>query len=225
VGSLPDVDLNSGPGLGSVSGTFVETARTAAGLLTSDAVRTRWDEESSCPGMSVGGLAFHLAAQAGNTVRLVPPVPAAGVEVIEVEEHYRRAAWANTDLDGEANVDIRTSADREAGQGFETLVARVAADLEALPAALAAADHPVLIPWQGWALSPHGWLVTRMMEIVVHSDDLASSVGVETPRFPDEAVRLVLGLLTAVAVERHGQTALVRALSRPQRAPSSVSAF
>jgi hypothetical protein len=35
----------------------------------------------------------------------------------------------------------------------------------------------------------------------------------------------LLGLLTAVAVERHGQTALVRALSRPQRAPASVSAF
>ena len=59
----------------------------------------------------------------------------------------------------------------------------------------------------------------------MHSDDLAASVGVPTPEFPDEAVRAVLALLTVVAVERHGQTALVRALSRPQRAPSSVSAF
>jgi uncharacterized protein YrrD len=32
-------------------------------------------------------------------------------------------------------------------------------------------------------------------------------------------------LLTRVAVRRHGQAALVRALSRPQRAPDSVSAF
>jgi hypothetical protein len=35
----------------------------------------------------------------------------------------------------------------------------------------------------------------------------------------------VLDLLTRVAVRRHGQAALVRALSRPQRAPDSVSAF
>jgi len=175
--------------------------------------------------MTVGGLAFHLAAQTGNTVRLMPPIPDEGIEEVTVEEHYRRAAWANTDLDGDANVDIRTIADREAGQGFDELVAKVGADLEALPGVLAAADHPVLIPWQGWALSPHDWLVTRLMEILVHSDDLAASLDVATPQFPDEAVRLVLGLLTSVAVERHGQTALVRALSRPQRAPSSVSAF
>ena len=84
---------------------------------------------------------------------------------------------------------------------------------------------PVLIPWQGWALTAHDFLVTRLMEMLVHSDDLAAGLDVPTPQFPDEAVRLVLGLLTAVAVERHGQTALVRALSRPQRAPDSVSAF
>lgn len=175
--------------------------------------------------MTVGGLAFHLAGQAGNTVRLVAPAPGPDVEVISVEEHYRRASWANSDLDGDANVGIRTSADREAGRGFDELVAKVGADLDALPGILAAADHPVLIPWQGWALRPHDWLVTRLMEILVHSDDLAASVGVETPQFPDQAVRLALALLTSVAVERHGQTALIRALSRPQRAPSSVSAF
>jgi hypothetical protein len=86
-------------------------------------------------------------------------------------------------------------------------------------------DDPVLIPWQGWALTAHDLLVTRLMEMLVHSDDLAASVGLPTPQFPDEAVRPVLGLLTSVAVERHGQTALVRALSRPQRAPASISAF
>ena len=103
----------------------------------------------------------------------------------------------------------------------------MAADLDALPAVLAAASaaDPALIPWQAWALTAHDFLVTRLMEMLVHSDDLAASLDVPTPQFPDEAVRLVLGLLTSVAVERHGQTALVRALSRPQRAPGSVSAF
>ena len=122
---------------------------------------------------------------------------------------------------------IRTSADAEAESGFDALAGQVRSDLEDLPAALASAASadPVLIPWQGWALTAHDLLVTRLMEMLVHSDDLAASVRVPTPQFPDEAVRLVLGLLTAVAVERHGQTALVRALSRPQRAPDSVSAF
>jgi hypothetical protein len=63
------------------------------------------------------------------------------------------------------------------------------------------------------------------MEMVVHADDLAASIGVDTPEFPEEAVSPVLGLLAGVAVRRHGQAAVVRALSRPQRAPESVSAF
>jgi len=35
----------------------------------------------------------------------------------------------------------------------------------------------------------------------------------------------VLALLSALAVRRHGQAAVVRTLSRPQRAPGQVSAF
>lgn len=98
-----------------------------------------------------------------------------------------------------------------------------------LPAALAGTDgrdpDAVLIPWQGWALTTADFLVTRMMEIVVHSDDLAAGMDLPTPQFPDDVVRPVLGLLTAVSLERHGQTALVRTLSRTQRAPATVSAF
>jgi hypothetical protein len=107
------------------------------------------------------------------------------------------------------------------------LAEQVRDNLAALPGALEAVtdDRAVLIPWQGWALTARDFAVTRLMEIVVHSDDLAASVDLPTPQFPDEAVREVLTLLTAVAVEKHGQTALVRALSRPQRAPGSVSAF
>jgi hypothetical protein len=94
-------------------------------------------------------------------------------------------------------------------------------------AAVLASDRrgPVLVPWQGWALSEHDFLLTRLMELVVHCDDLAASVDLPTPDFPDDVVTPVLGLLTRVAVRRHGQQALVRALSRPQRAPDVVSAF
>ena len=42
---------------------------------------------------------------------------------------------------------------------------------------------------------------------------------------PPDVIEPVLALLTAVSSRRHGQAAVVRALSRPQRAPASVSAF
>jgi hypothetical protein len=126
---------------------------------------------------------------------------------------------------------VRTSADAFAASGPDDLGERVRADLAALPGALAPVldgsrrPDSVLIPWQGWSLTAADFVLTRTMEAVVHSDDLAASIGVDTPRFPDEAVDAVLGLLASVAAERHGQAALVRALSRPQRSNGPVSAF
>jgi hypothetical protein len=205
---------------------FVTAARIAGDLCRRPEVARRWTDESACAGMSVGGLAFHLAAQVTNTVRLVSAPPTEG-EQIPLLEHYDRAAWVHSDLDAEINIGIRSGSDAEAEAGPDGLAALLDEQLARLPEVLDAAadDASVFVPWQGWALSLHDWLVTREMEIVVHSDDLAAGIGLETPDFPDPVVADVLGLLTGVAVRRHGQTAVVRALSRPQRAPASVSAF
>jgi hypothetical protein len=210
----------------SLTDAVLDTARTVADLALSAPVRDRWREESACASMTVGGLAHHLTGQIDSLVELYAEPPDASAP-ITVREHYRRAAWANTGLDDEDNVGIRTDADEAAADGPDAHAEHVRAALDALPAALAAVrDHdPVLIPWQGWSLTAHDFAVTRLMEMVVHADDLAASIGVETPVFPVEAVRQVVGLLSGVAVDRHGQAAVVRALSRPQRAPSSVSAF
>jgi hypothetical protein len=207
---------------------FLTSAGSAAELVTGTAVRDGWDRESSCAGMSNGGLANHLADQTANTVRLLA-APPSELTPIPVVEHYRRAGWVRSGLDEEANTGIRDGSNDQARGGFPALAARVAADLEALPGVLAAAAErrpdAVLVPWQGWALTTHDFLLTRLMEIAVHSDDLAAGLGVPTPQLPDDVVREVLALLTAVSVDRHGQTAVIRALSRPQRAPSHVSAF
>jgi hypothetical protein len=205
---------------------FAAAAGIAADLVRRPEVTARWTDESACAGMSIGGLACHLGSQVTNTVRLLdaprsedPPIP--------LLEHYVRAAWVGSDLDAEVNVGIREGSDAEAAAGPEALVARLDVHLARLSDLLADAgpEDVVLIPWQGWSLTVADWLVTREMEIVVHSDDLAASIGVPTPEFPDDVVTPVLALLTAVAARRHGQAAVVRALSRPQRAPSSVSAF
>ena len=64
-----------------------------------------------------------------------------------------------------------------------------------------------------------------MVEIVVHTDDLARSIDVPTPAFPDDVYRPVLHLLAELATERHGQAALTSALTRRERMPDTVSAF
>jgi hypothetical protein len=205
---------------------FLAAARIASDLVRRREVTERWHDESACAGMSVGGLAFHLASQITNTVRLVGAAPADDVP-IPLLEHYARAAWVHSALDDQANVSIQEGSDADADAGPEALAAEVDEQLGRLPDVLAEVDPaaPVLIPWQGWSLTLTDWLTTRKMEIVVHSDDLAASIGVPTPEYPEDVIAPVLALLTGVAVRRHGQAALVRALSRPQRAPTSVSAF
>jgi hypothetical protein len=205
---------------------FTTAARIALDLASAPEVRGAWRDESACAGMTVGGLAHHLLQQAANTVRLLEMDPIAEPP-IGLFDHYERAAWVTAGHDDDVNVSIRSGSDDVAAEGPDTVLEHAVGALDQLPAALARHRVPdqVRIPWQGWSLTTADFLVTRAMEIVVHSDDLAASVGLATPEFPDGAVREVLGLLTGVAVRRHGQVAVVRALSRPQPTAGHVSAF
>jgi hypothetical protein len=63
------------------------------------------------------------------------------------------------------------------------------------------------------------------MEIAVHSDDLACSVQIDPPALPREVTEPVIDLLSRLSVRRYGATAVLRALSRAERAPPTISAF
>jgi hypothetical protein len=209
-----------------ISTAYLTAAEHARSLLADDAVRDRWESPSALEKMSVGALACHLATQVLNARSLVAAGPSEQ-EPIALVEHYARAAWVGSAIDDKVNVGIREEAEESAADGVEALLAKVDEALAELRDRLTEADRPavLLIPWQGWSLTLEDFLVTRMMEIVVHSDDLAVSVDVPTLDLPDEVLAPVLGLLTSLSVRRHGQVAVVRALSRAERAPKDITAF
>ena len=124
------------------------------------------------------------------------------------------------DLDSESNRSIRDTADQQPTDGPDVAAALLSQARAELKAVLADAPPTTYVPWQGWALATDDFLVTRLMEMVVHADDLAASVDVPCPDFGPAVLDPVFRLLTALAVKRHGQDALVRTLTRPQRAPS-----
>jgi len=112
-----------------------------------------------------------------------------------------------------------------ASAGRTESVEVLARSREQLGAAIDAAGPTTYVPWQDCALRTDDFLVVRLMEIVVHADDLACSVGVASPAFSPEVLEPVLALLAALAARRRGQDAVLRALSRHQRSAGSVSAF
>jgi hypothetical protein len=56
-----------------------------------------------------------------------------------------------------------------------------------------------------WSLTLDDFLMTRMMELAVHSDDLAASVDLPTPALPDSVLDPVLALLFSLAVGGTGR--------------------
>ncbi|MEZ0074673.1 maleylpyruvate isomerase N-terminal domain-containing protein [Planotetraspora sp. GP83] len=205
---------------------FLITARSAANLLREPAVAAAWSEPSALPEFSVGGLAAHLAYQV-LAVRQALAEPPPQEQTITLLEHYGRVEWVGADLDDEINVRIRNGGEELAAEGPAALAAHVDSAIKELTDGLAsAAERPVRVPlWGPWSLTLDDLLITRMMEIAVHSDDLAVSVGIATPAFPQGAVETVIDLLSRLAVRRHGPTAVLRALSRAERAPATIAAF
>ena len=214
------------PPVPTIRASYLAAADVAVRLLGDAAVAQRWTGPSVLAGMPVSALAGHLARQVFGVERLLAAGPAAEPP-ISLLDHYARSAWAAAGQAGEANAAIRRDAAAEAAPGPAALAARTADTARRLSGVLASEppDRVVLLPWGPWPLTLDDLLLSRLLEIAVHDDDLALSVGLPTPELPGDVTDLVLALLSRLAARRHGPTAVIRALSRAERAPPTIAAF
>ena len=205
---------------------YLAAAGQATALLGEPEVAAAWEQPSTLAEMTVNALAGHLAYQIFS-VSAVLDGPASEQAPIPLLEHYARAAWLGAPLDSEVNVGIRARGEDIAAEGAQSLVNRAAAALAAQQTKLAGvpADQVVYLPQTGWALSLGDYLTTRTLELAVHMDDLAVSVGLPARELPDAAFDPVLVLLARLAARRHGQAALLRALARAERASTAINAI
>ena len=205
---------------------YPEAASQAVVLLGAPEVADAWEEPSALAEMTVGALAGHLAYQIFSVSSAVEK-PASEVAPIPLLEHYARAVWLGAPLDSEVNVGTRTRGQGIASGGPESLSERASTALAQQRTELAelSGDQAVFLPQAGWALNLDDFLITRMLELAVHMDDLAVSAGLATPELPDAAFDPVLIVLARLAARRHGQAALLRALARAERAPAAINAI
>ncbi|MFE0256193.1 maleylpyruvate isomerase N-terminal domain-containing protein [Streptomyces sp. NPDC059010] len=210
----------------SLKNAYLETAAQAAALLDAPEVAALWGKPSALAEWTVGGLAGHLMYQIFSVTPALQE-PESESDPISLLDHYSRAMWIDAPLDGDVNSGIRAKGEGISSEGVQPLRERAYAVLDEQRVGLAQlrGDHVVFMPQTGWALTLDDFLVTRMVELAVHMDDLAVSVGGHAAELPHAAFAPVVALLTELSARRHGQAALLRALTRMERAPAAINVF
>jgi hypothetical protein len=206
-----------------VVGLLLDSCERVLPLLRSPALSERWMQQSALDQWSNAGLAGHLARSAFNLERAVGGEPGYG-PVHDAVGYYTASAPQPPDSpDGKR---IRELGDQEAADGAAVLADRFTASMAWLREHAMPLDPATKVKLFGRVLPIDECAAACLLELVVHADDLTVSVGLEPVSFSAPAIDLVVGTLSRISRKRHGDLAIIRSLSRPERAPSQgISAF
>jgi uncharacterized protein (TIGR03083 family) len=205
---------------------FFSACDLAITVVGSAAVAERWEDDSALEGLTVGALAAHLyAAIRRLETALAQPEPEAPVVVVGITEFYGpNRIDDRSQLDDTFHVAIRAEAAERAGKGAGALAASFEALVGRLRASLPGETSTRLVPVlriEGGAALLSDYLLTRVVELMVHADDLAASVGMKVDP-PSEVASAALGVFLELARTRSGDVAVLRAFSRRERADPEV---
>ena len=202
---------------------FFETAEAVVDLLGADEVRERWEEPSALDRMTVGQLAGHTA-RAVLTVERYLDRPAEGDPVDAVA--YLLTVSDDTDLQSPINKQVRERAQSESEAGVEALLEATMRALTTLRLRLPVLDPSQLVTVLGGIpIRLDEYLKTRLVEMIVHIDDVCASVELPLPDVGDESLEIVSTLLSTVADVRHGAWTVIRAFTRRERMLSWPGVF
>jgi hypothetical protein len=212
---------------------FLASARHAGDVLASPAVGAGWRSPSALAEMSVGALAGHLFLVLRRVLKHLDEPVAEACEpgaapatdmcpAIHMWESVR--VERPEDLDRPLHTKVREDGAHVAAWGWEAVRRAYADRLAVLSTRLRAAPYSA-VALEGGTMAFPAYLSTRIVEMLVHADDLAASVGIQPPPPPADAVDTALGLLVDAARQAYGDVELIRALTRHERAPLSISIF
>ena len=209
------MDHHNGTGVRDV---FLRALTTTRPLLAHPRVEDGWHEASALERMTLGSLTAHLARAVFNVERYLDASPEdPGDEAIDAPGYFA-AIIRTADLDDPIAADVRTRSDRDALEGWPSLVERFDAAVESLKLRLEGEPRTrKLRVFGGHVMRLDDYLITRLVECVVHADDLAISIGAPTPAFDAGVLEAAIGAMVDTARLRHGDIAVVRALSRRER--------
>lgn len=193
---------------------YLAGTRTVREAITDRAVVARWDEPSALEAQTVGSLAGHLARTGTWIVDefLESGEPDGPVDFEDVASFYVTLLPTGDDP---IHQGIRDRGAALAAQGPDGLAATFDERMPAVESALRAlpGDRRLTVTG-GNVMTIEQYLVTRVVEQVVHLDDLARSVERDPWTVPEASHRLVAQVALDIAFLRHAPNAVVRGLYR-----------
>ncbi|WP_419865028.1 maleylpyruvate isomerase N-terminal domain-containing protein [Candidatus Poriferisodalis sp.] len=198
----------------------VEAVSQAAELIATPATAERWDQPSALEGMAVGALAAHLVRAAGATIAYLdrtPPDRRPDGDLLTSVTYFHAA------VDSPIHDQIKDVSAAESAIGHEATVHKcrqLAADLETRLAA-EPADR-LVAALGGRLLTLDDFCRTRLIEVLLHLDDLAVSIGQPRPATDPEGAAIIIEICMNIARDRNGDWGVLYALTRAERSGDSA---
>lgn len=196
---------------------FLESAMCAASLLGRSEVADRWTEASVLPEFTIFGLAGHLLRGIRTVEKYLDGPDPVGASINAAG--YFDSIAITSDMSSSLNRDVRLRGEEEAKNGNQAVAIEAYAVTERLGARLAteAVDRRIQV-LGGLVISLDEYLRTRLVELVLHTEDLALSVDLpDAAEIAPAAVTVAIDTLVNFACLRHGERAVLRALARRER--------
>jgi hypothetical protein len=215
--------MRNEPVLGSHEiGAYLDAADWLIEVLGGPELAQAWGQPSAVARYSIGGMAAH--AVQGGVVRLIQvlndPEPADG-HPVTLADFFGPNRMAQPDDDDPLFAVLRAGAEEVALQGQPALLesCRSARSTLAVLLPTIPANRVVsVVRIVGGVVPLRDYLRTRVLEVVVHGDDLVASVsGCDAPDPPSAAVEVCLELCLELARAQLGDLAALRAFTRAER--------
>lgn len=210
-------------------GVYVGAIDWLRGIVSRAETADSWSRPSAVKLYTVGGIAAHAVHGVLWLEQVLKDAEPAGLRRVEIPD-YMGLNRVEDEHDDPFGASLRSAAEAFAETGAHIVAAALALSRDELEALLdgAAAERAVPVIRVPGAYSPLSeYLRTRILEAVVHGDDLASSVpGLQVADPPPAAVEVAVGVCLEMARARVGELEVLRAFTRAERAtPDALRVF
>ena len=195
------------------------------GILRRAEVTEHWSKGSVVAEYTVGGLAAHAVHSVVWLDQVLKDVEPVGLRQVRIAEFFGINRVDEIAIRDPFSASLRAAAEAFAATGPYVVIATCTASRDELVALLSKASGERAVPVvrvPGAQVPLRDYLRTRVLEVVVHGDDVACSIpGMSVADPPPDAMEVCLGVCVEMARERLGDIETLRAFTRGERSATS----